>query len=392
MKIFFELVKVEYRKLLCKKSVGIFTFGIIIFIFLSANIIDLLSKTSVQDEKGNFLTYYDVYKRDKASIDELNGKKINSELLYEASQNYDLNPTKYYALLEKIHKVYNNDNILLTPTEFKTMNYEDFNMFYEKRIEKINDLLQKQGFSKEEITYILDMDNKVSKPFTFENVYTYNKYMNLTLTIGMLSLFLISLIISPIFSEEYNRNMDSLLLSTKEGKKTLIIAKLFATFSISIIITVSLTLSSLLTLICLYGSNGIMAEIQLIAYYLTYDMTILQCIVIVTITSIFGTMLQATICMAVSSMTRNAIVPTAIAFLSISLCLFNVEGNPFLTKIFSFSPVQMSNFDYVMKPIVFNFFGSEIILYKAVCIVATFLIIGLSFFSIKRFKNYQIMS
>ena len=74
--------------------------------------------------------------------------------------------------------------------------------------------------------------------------------------------FLIIVAVSPVFSEEYGCGMDALLLTGKYGKTKCITAKIMASFTFSVVLTILTVFSSMVSMLWQYGTEGFEASLQ----------------------------------------------------------------------------------------------------------------------------------
>ncbi len=384
MNNFWTLVALEYKKFLLKKYI---IFGIIVTLFISmlASGIGIFIN-EVEEINGVSVNAYENYKTQKNVISELNGRLIDTELILEASRGYVENPTKYGAIYHLLEEY----NPNLTIEDFINMSEEDASLFYENREKMLESVFDNEEvWSEEQKEYVLSKNQDVDTPFEFQYAFGYKTYLGTpSMVVLLLAFFLLSFIISPIFSYEYNKNMDSLILTTKNGKKSLIYAKIFATFTIGALLTLGFMLFSLITTLLIYGFDGWSGQIQLYVNYAVYNFTFKQTVILLLVTSTLGGVFQAALCMVVSAFTEKAIVPMTVSIIAIALS-GSFTGVPVLEKILMFLPQSISRFDFLIQPVVFNFFGVSVMFYQALFIVVIPMIALFGVITFNRFKNYQ---
>ena len=246
-------------------------------------------------------------------------------------------------------------------------------------------------FTEENVNAVINLDSEVSKPIVMEYGEGYTRFFALSITNIIIVMILIAFIISPIFCEEYQKSMDSLILTSKNGKTSQILAKIFTGVSIGVLVTFILLGACLLTCLVTYGFEGGLSAIQNYVALLTFNFTMLDAVVLLFITSAFGSFLIVSIGLFLSSITRSAIIPLVVSIVIASLGMFSGINFDIAEKIRFFLPASMGSFwDVVATQLSFNIFGTTVWLYQAVCIVAFSVGSLLLFFAYSNFKKHQV--
>lgn len=407
MNNFWTLVVFEYKKIFHKKSVII-----TLALALALAIFSCITMVIGSSDQGNYYTKdmsaSDAMLMDKSYEKALEGRPLNGNLILEASRAYqkiDKEVTKYresegyqkYArpyssIYTLIDSAYTQSGNAFNIEDFQNISEEDANNYYTIRENQYRiNLTNNPLFSDSDVEKIIEMDKEVQKPFIMAYKDGYQRFFSLSVTTIVIILFVISFCISPIFNEEYSKKTDSLILTSKNGKKSFIYAKIFTSISVSFILTLLFIFSTYFTCMAIYGFDGTNAQIQLLIPAITYPFTMLDATILVTITSLFGAFLHTTICMLISSFTKSSIIPMAITSVLILVGLFNGINNEFFIKLRHFLPSAMGNFGDITLQLVFDVFGIQIMLYQIVCIVS--FIVGIMFllFAIQNFKKHQVL-
>lgn len=409
MNHFWSLVGYEYKKLLCKKSVllaGILAFAITIFGCFTMVI-------GSSNEQGNHFTEnmsnYEAMLLDKSYAQAFAGRKLDTELILEASRAYqkvDINvPTytktesyqkygrPYRDIYYLVDSAYASRGNAFNVQDFKDISEEEASNYYAIREHQLREnLTNNPSYSASDVEQILAMDKDVQKPFVMAYTDGYQRFFALSITTMMAILFLISLIISPIFSREYSRHTDSLILTSKNGKRSLIYAKIFASLSISTGVTMIFLMSMYLTCMGIYEFDGAHAQIQLLIPLLTYDWTLLETAGLLLGTSLLGGVLHTAICMSVSAYAKKTIMPMAVSTILIMIGMFNGIQLPFFEEVRYFLPISMGSFyDTLSTPLIINWFGVGIPLYQAICIGACTMSALLIMATIRGFRRHQVI-
>jgi hypothetical protein len=301
---------------------------------------------------------------------------------------------QYSAIYSVIRPIYNR-------TVKPDYGYEDLKMItpkiaeslYDYRIQKIKDTIDNYPVSKEMKEKLIAMDDDVVKPFTYEYYGGYDRFLNLTDLTGALSAFLIVFLIAPIFCGEY-RGCDQLILSSKNGKNSLIKAKLTTVFSITAILSLSGLLLTYLLCMLVFGFDGKNAAFQLEVALDNFAFTMGELSMICVVTIFFACILSATITMFLSAKINSSFIVITIssALLIIPLFLKPSIGNRLYMYIYYLLPSNMMKHFNITDPIGFGFtiLGHVVYPYIIMITFAIFTSALLIPFSYKSFKHHQV--
>lgn len=116
---------------------------------------------------------------------------------------------------------------------------------------------------------------------------------------------------SGSFILEYNSNMDGLIKATKNGKNQLVISKFIASGISASIVNLSILYSMALKVFIQFKFKGLNIHLKDLWYFGNSgsNITVIQLLVIMTVTIIIGSFLLASIGLWLSSISKNAIVP-----------------------------------------------------------------------------------
>ncbi len=410
MNNFWSLVRFELKKIVVKKSILVaMGLGLAIVIFSStAMIID----SNTQSDYGvDGLNNYDSMLLDKGYAKELEGRPLDGQLILEASdaykkvnlelesgvtkytdtKEYQTYARKYSSVFNLVDSAYAHNGSAFNVEDFQNITPEMANNYYTYRENQYKtNLANNNLFSESDIEKIMSLDDDVQKPFTMYYTDGYKRFFALSITTMMIALLVLSFCMSPVFCNEYASGTDSLILTSKNGKNTLIYAKIFSSLVITFCLILVFNLVVYFCSMSIYGFDGAKAQIQLIIPVITYNFTMGQVVILIIITSLLGAFLHTSLCLFISSLTSNAIVPMTITTVLVISGMFTGINNIFLAKLRYFLPIAMGNFWDVMTQLVFDVFGTQIMLYHAISIVAfcigTLLLVG----SYHNFKTHQV--
>lgn len=401
MNNFWSLVGFEYKKIIMRKSVII---AIIICIGLSAfTAVSFAFGTSWQGLSG-----YEELMIDKENHIALSGRVLNGDLILEASEAYQTIPNDVYPysfsdefqqnarpyefVYRLIDSAFVERGSAFDMNDFQNISKEDANSYYDKRISQYRTNLENNSlFTQENIERIIALDDEVEKPFVLAYIDGYDRYLQLSQTNIILIILLICFIISPIFSNEYQTGTANLILTSKNGKKSQIFAKMFASISLTALLVVGVLLTCYIAMIMFYGSHGANAQIQLLIPLTTYNFTLIEVCGLLFVTTLFGAILMTAVAMFISSVSRRSFISLTACVVFILAVMYKLPINSdFYYKALKFSPYAMGNLNEMLLQLSFNVFGIEVWLYQAVCIVALVVSSLLLLLTYQSFKRHQV--
>ena len=189
--------------------------------------------------------------------------------------------------------------------------------------------------------------------------------------------------LSPVFSDEYMRGTDALILTSKMGKKQCAISKVTASLIFTAVVAGVVILLNWLLMVLFFGTEGWSMSIQLemtagdysgVPYAMTMGQTISYA-VLLWMTAMCGLTGIVVICSSFAKSSFMALI-TALLIYTIPLTLSSLSFE-WLQRILSFMPVIMSTVGSVLQfPLVelggfaFNFSCLPMLTMAAVCILS----------------------
>lgn len=402
MNNFWSLVDFEYKKILTRKSVLIAICVAFLCILLTNSLMVMGS------DPITGMSSYDTMRMDKKYELELSGRPLDAALILEAAKMYrkipdDVSPytsskdyqqyaRPYAAVYNLINSAYASRGSAFDLADFQTISKADAEDYYNIRAMQYRVNLENNDlYSQANVETVLALDKEVSKPFTMQYADGYLRFFAFSVTNAFIVMFLIAFILSPIFSEEYQIGTDSLILTSKNGKDSQAFAKLFTAVSFSVAMAFLFLLIGYLQCMMIYGFEGANAQIQLHIPLLTYHFTMIEVAGLLFITTIFGAFLMTGICVCLSSALNKSVVVLAICVIVILLGMFNGLSVPGFEKLRYFLPSSMGTyFDVIVNQFSFHVFGTQVMLYQMVCIVAFVVGSILLLIALRNFKHHQI--
>ncbi len=425
MNNFWQLVGFEFRKIFHRKvflaSIIIFIGSIAIFLFSS------LSGDSFQHKIGRDISQFDAMQMDKSTIISNRGD-ITPELVLETilsnkemisnDENYIVNEygkhlktdayikyvLPYEPIVNLINAVYETELSLISENALVLSSIKS-----EKAIDNLtsdmiydfdNDLkgfitsmlMIKGRLSDAEISKNMDLIEQIKLPLYNDYYGGYKAYINTSKGLAIVVLFLILILIAPLFSNEYEEKTEQLVLCTRKGKSSLCKAKLFVSLIISLLSCILIMGISWILFLAIFGFEGGNVNIQTVNPSCTYPLTLLEACQIhfisVLIASVFFGVFIAFLSAKVKRKTSPVVVLGTLVTIIPMFIWVPLKSARFLYNVLKFFPVNSVIFGFDTHFI--EIFGRLFTPYKFIWAVSAILIIIFSFMAINSFKNHQV--
>ncbi|AKL96496.1 ABC-2 family transporter protein [Clostridium aceticum] len=206
-------------------------------------------------------------------------------------------------------------------------------------------------------------------------------------TVGLLLI----VILAPLFSKEYARKTDSLILSTKHGKNKVIKAKIITAFLLSILSWMMIQFINIGTIFTFFGTEGARSFLQNWALNPSpYPFTYLTSYLVVTGMSFLGLIFLTSTILFISSRSKgsaSSLVTAGIVTL-LPIILAGIFGEGIVKKIIMFMPANVlvavdhfKTFDafYILDKVIMLPFATAFVAVT----LSIFMVIG-AYFSFKR--------
>lgn len=311
----YELKKIAKRKLLWI-TLFICALGI------AASVVSgLLGAYYVDGEKVD--TIYHMYQVDQAYRRQLSGRVIGQELLQEMADGYGRIPLEAdrYTLTEEyqtyarpysdIFNIVRSWANLSTPQAMEWDPDED--ALYAARARELESHWQSLQLSDREKTFWREKEKEIAIPLTYYYHEGYEISLDILLTTGVLMLLFVAACLSGVFAEEHARRTDQLVLSSRNGRRTVYWAKVLA--GVTICVSCSLLMAALAVGLSLgfYGAEGFQTAMQIFYDQYSYPMTIGQACLIAYGVVILTSVLAGVFVMVLSELLRSNIATLAVS-------------------------------------------------------------------------------
>lgn len=185
------------------------------------------------------------------------------------------------SLLNMIVKNYADLNVSVGYNALPDLDISEGTDFYGARQEKIEKLLNASSrkLSEEQKAYWRDMNSKVDEPFT-NGYYEGWKIIISSFELLIFALLAVCIVISPVFSGEYQAGTDTVILSAKYGKTKLTTAKIIASYLFgALAFTLHVFVALGLPLVA-FGFDGWDLPLQIAGTTIPYPFTFLQSVLV----------------------------------------------------------------------------------------------------------------
>jgi ABC-type transport system involved in multi-copper enzyme maturation permease subunit len=207
--------------------------------------------------------------------------------------------------------------------------------------------------------------------------------------------------VSPIFSQEYSSGIDSLLLTSKNGKNKLTTSKVIACIIYCAAVCLFFNGTNFLINFVKSGVMGSGSPIQSINKYLDspFAFTLLQYFFVEIAVMIFAAVCFGLLVLFISSVSKSSLIPFFTCGLIIAVPAayrvmnLNIEGTVghVLDCIVNFSYSELMRVSSLFKSFkAFNLFGYPILSCFVIPFVFLLITVAVVFFIFKTYKNHQV--
>lgn len=425
MNNFWTLAGYEFKKIFRRKT---FPAAIIICLgIMAVAVFSSLSGGSFHHSVGNDISKYEAMELDKAVI-LTNRGYITPQLVYRAilsnremisdEENYFVNEygshlkedayiryiLPYEPVIELLNKVYAEDMDWLSMDALSLEYMKDdkaVDSLEPEQAEYFNAALKnfartmvmrEEGLSAAEREKNLELIGQLETPLYSDYYGGYETYVRSSKSLAITALFLILLLLSPVFSNEYEEKTDQIILCTRNGKGSLCRAKLFVSLIISVLSAALVMGLSWLAFLLLYGFEGGKVNIQVVNPGCTYPINLLEACLIHFVSVIFACALFGALICFMSARVKRSTVPVVIMGTLLTIIPMFIwvpmKSSRIIYGLLKFFPANSVSFGFDMS--FFEIFGKLFTPYKFIWVVSTILIAVFSYFASHCFKRHQL--
>ncbi len=228
-------------------------------------------------------TYFSIREDTMTTVEHaraLSGRTLDADLILEASeayQSFDAGITDYQNTPEyqeialpyrpvwlSINGVYGGSSSF-GAQELQELTPEEAESFYDLRTAMAQDYIDSLDVSQTTKDTLIAMNATIETPFVMDNFEGYSIFLTAIFMTGIITFLLLAYLISPIFSNEYLTRVDSLILTSKNGKRAQILAKLLVVLGITVVLSVGMIAVTYALCGWQYGFDAVHSAIQLMS-------------------------------------------------------------------------------------------------------------------------------
>lgn len=323
----------ELRKIFKRKIVGI-TLCVMLVVCIFMGIAETLN-TSVYTDGENTVEVsgYEALQKEKENAVSISGMAIDDALLNEVSETYrgvyyyskysDENVSTASSMVainegetqldmqeriraqERFRRIYLYAYQLTS--DYNAIHMLDEESLYQARMDYIMSEWEGQKLTADEMAYWQEKEQNIQKPFVYGYADAWDDFIAELYTMNILLLLAISVCLSGVFSEEHVRKTDQLILCSRLGKKTLYGAKILAGITFGVSCAALMYVASLVSTLVVYGAEGFDVALQLCAPMESWNITVGQAVLLMSLIYFVVAVLYSVIAMFLSEALRSSV-------------------------------------------------------------------------------------
>lgn len=197
------------------------------------------------------------------------------------------------------------------------------------------------GASDDEIETWMQEYDSIEKPIVYSYALSYKNILDVLFLVGWVLFLNITVALSGLFSDENHYRTDALILSSKNGRLPVSLAKLFSGISVALLQTIILIGGCFGTMFAFYGTAGWTGMIQSVIPSSPWNITIGEMVMIYILLAVATSILYAVVNAALSHVTKSSTVTMATQSAILFAGLFNVPaGMGVIAKIWQLRPTM----------------------------------------------------
>ena len=312
----------ELKKILQKKLVWIS-----LFICMAAIVFSILFPLSGTYYANGVAisTNYEQHLLDQGYRKALSGKFIDQSLLEETIAAYkDLPIETNYVVTEEYQtyarpysEIFNLIQAWTGMNKKATVQWiPDETALYDSLLDRFEEIAIDNHLTEEEIVYWQEKADTLTTPMVYQFHEAYRNILENFLIVGFMMLLFATIALSSSFPDEHMYRTDQLVLCSTNGKMRLYWVKLMSGITVGCVGALLLTILTWVLCLCVFGTDGFNAMIQI--FYTTYagNITIGQACLIA-----YGCLLMTSILMSVFVMFLSELFHSSIAAISITTAM-----------------------------------------------------------------------
>lgn len=233
--------------------------------------------------------------------------------------------------------------------------------FYDRRLQAIEDFLEASGQTGAERAYLLAMEEKVQKPFSYEFAEGWSVLLaSMIAEWGPVMALFLAIVLSSLFSGEWRDNTSHLLLTTKNGRERVARAKIITGLLFAAELFFLLAAGMLLAQTFFLGWTGWDMPVQMVKMISIAPMNMLQAELYEYCFAFLGALGFAGVVLFISAAVKNTVFSLISSLAAVYGPMMIVQYLPFsLQKALDLLPLVGSSTD-IFRTNTFCIFGKYI--------------------------------
>lgn len=345
---------------------------------------------------------YQMFQMDKVYQKALTGRPVDGVLLQEMQEAYGKVPLdeEKYSQTEEYEKYarpysaifnYVRQTTGLSGTEIInwTADTEDLRT---KRLERQALGWESFQLTETEKAYWRALEEKLENPVIFQYAEGYSVLLSSLYTIGLLSLFVVTICLAGVFPEEHLRRMDQLILSSRWGRGEICWAKFLAGMLFAFLMTLVFVLFTFGAVFLLYGGEGFDAAFQLLYPNSSCPISVGQAVIIGYGMVLFAGVFMGALVMLLSEVLHSSVGTLAITIGIILLLMFFTMPDEYrlLAQLWSYIPSDFVACWSIFSERTVVMLGRVFLAWQVVPVLYSVLGLGFAFMTKKVFVKYQV--
>lgn len=393
------LIVYELKKILNRKLVWICILISILFVLITVGS-PLLGDYYVDGEYIN--SNYEMFRTDATYQKELSGRMIDDVLLQEMQEAYAKVPMdieqytlteEYQTYARRYSAIYNYVRQMTGMTDVEVLtelaNAEDL---HTKRMEYQENRWDSFLLSETEKEFWREKETQIETPIIFYYTEAYYVLFSAAYTIGLLSIFVVSVCLASAFPEEHVKRTDQLILSSKCGRTHIYWAKFVAGLLVSFLLALIFILVTFVSAFAFYGTEGFHAAFQLLYPGSSCPISVGQAVVILYLIILVATIFVGALVMMLSEILHNSIGTLAIVIgmIILTMMVSIPEEYRVLNQLWSFLPSNIVAGWSTFSPYTVMILGNVFQAWQVVPVLYSILGIAAAFVTKQVFIKYQV--
>lgn len=268
----------------------------------------------------------------------------------------------------------------------------DSNELYKVREKLILQNRTDQMLTEKEMGYWEEKGKQIETPFTYEYTEGWSNLFNYMYTVNYMILLMLAICLSNVFSVEYLRKTDAIILCSQFGKKHLYWAKVLAGITFGVITAILFLGTTVISSICVYGSDGLDAALQIAFPLSSWNISIGKSVLILLAALLIISVLYSIVIMVLSEVLKNSVAVMAIPVGIMILTMMIDIPYQFRTasQIYDLLPTNLLAVWELWDDRLVSLFGKYLTNFQIAPITYLVIIILLIFVGKRIYQKYQI--